>query len=1007
MQTQLRKVKKYFSILSENLFFNKTDIKDISICPAGYKKGNTPPPLCDFKPFSATDTWGEGADTHAWFHFNFSVPSNMQKYPLRLNIDTEHKTGWNVSNPQFICYIDGVMRQGIDVNHTFVSLDAKDSYDVYLYAYTGFTTAPCHLFASIANVHQTAYELYYDIKVPLEALKFLDERSKEYAEILAHLDNAVSLFDLYEVASDDYFVSLKRAKEYMDNEFYGKYCSKQPSTSVCIGHTHIDCAWLWTLKQTREKVQRSFSTVIELMKQYPEYKFMSSQAFLYKNVKEEAPEIYEQIKKRVAEGRWEPEGAMWVEADCNITSGESLVRQVMFGKRFFRDEFGVENRVLWLPDVFGYSAALPQILKKSGVDWFVTSKISWNDTNTMPYDTFAWSGIDGTKINTYFLTAQNKPKGNGFVPFCTYNAEANAATIAGTYSRYQQKNLNDEVLVSFGYGDGGGGPTADYLEQLRRTEKGIPGLSNSKIEFAGDFLKKLEGKIENNRLLPEWKGELYLEYHRGTYTSIAKNKKNNRECEFMYLDAELLSETVKHLFGKEFPKESLHNGWEMILTNQFHDIIPGSSIKEVYDQCDIDYKKIKSIGRPIIEDARSSIASHLDKSKGYVIFNPHSFVGEGLVEIDGKSAFVSNIAPKGYTLTNSLSFDNSVKIDDRTVETDCLKVLFDEHWQIISIYDKKQEREVLSKGKIGNEIRIYADHPDKYDAWEWQAYSRDDYKALTDVKDVSVVDNGARKGIKITRAFMESTITQTIWFNDNATRIDFETVADWHQTHKMVKAAFPVDINADKASYEIQFGTVERPTHFNTSWDKAKFEVCAQKYADISEGDYGVSILNNCKYGHDIHGGEMLISLFKSPTYPNPEADQGIIDFTYSLYMHKGALSASDTAKQSYYLNYPLTAKKATAEASTIPESFSMISVSKENIICETIKQAEDSTDTIVRLYESKNTHSAFKLQIGFDAKKCFLCDLQENELSEVSIDNGVVKLEAKPFEIITLKFVK
>jgi alpha-mannosidase len=351
----------------------------------------------------------------------------------------------------------------------------------------------------------------------------------------------------------------------------------------------------------------------------------------------------------------------------------------------------------------------------------------------------------------------------------------------------------------------------------------------------------------------------------------------------LYQDAELLATTSGALFGDAFPKAQLHEGWENILSNQFHDVIPGSSIKDVYDQCVVDYAAIRRIGDGIVGDARAKIAAALDKKHGYVVFNPHSFEGDGLVKLGDKSVRVRGVAPKGYSVIGSYEDTNRVKIDGRTVETDALRVVFDEAWQMISICDKINNREVLKAGTVGNQLRVYADYPDIYDAWEWQAYSRDSYRVITDVTSAEIVDDGARRGIRIVRPHMKSTVTQTIWFADGTTQIDFETVADWHERHQMLKAVFPVDINTDKATYEIQFGTVERPTHSNTSWDRARFEVCAHKYADLSEGGWGVSLMNDCKYGHDIHDGVMQLSLLRSPTYPNPEADQGEIPFTYSI----------------------------------------------------------------------------------------------------------------------------
>ncbi len=1008
MQNKLRKVSKYIWELDNHArYSNHTPIKNIEFFNCEYKSGQQIPPPEMFKPFGENEYWGTGWDTHAWFHFKVDVPDYMMSddLALQLHIATDYyQDGWDPNNPQFLIYIDGSLRQGMDVNHTYIELDKNAENDIYLYAYTGARLEKSRLFPTLRSVNKEVEALWYDLRVPYEVLELLDEHTHEYASILRYLYEAVSMLEMYDMTSEEFFESVKRARAFMNDEFYGKYCQTQPETVICIGHTHIDCAWVWTLKQTREKVQRSFCTVLNLMKKYPEYKFMSSQAHLYRDLKEEAPEKFAEIKRRIDEGRWECEGAMWVEADCNLSSGESLVRQVLYGKRFFKNEFGVESRVLWLPDVFGYSAALPQILRKSGVDWFVTSKISWNDSNTMPYDTFAWYGIDGTAINTHFLTAQDYS--DGFQRGCHYNGRTYPNMIKGTRYRYQQKLLTNEAIDTFGFGDGGGGPTIEYLEYYRRQEKGIPGIPNTKMEFAGDFLKRLEKKIDANKYLPKWKGELYLEFHRGTYTSVAKNKKNNRSSEFLYLDAEMLGTIGKELLGKEFNKAELHRGWEMILTNQFHDIIPGSSIDEVYDQSDIDYAWLQAIANEQIAAIREEIASKVDKNDGYVVFNPHSFEGEGIVKIDGKSALVSGIAPKGYSCVKSFKCDNSIIVTMGCVETNVLKVKFDQAWNIISIYDKKNDRELLKNGGLGNELRAYEDYPDCYDCWEWQIYETDKYRTITAVESVDLIDDGARLGIKIVRPFMKSKITQTIWFYDDIMQIDFDTEADWHENNIMLKTAFDVDILSDKATYEIQFGTIERPTHMNTSWDAAKFEVCAHKYADISEGGYGVSIMNNCKYGHDIHDGVIQLSLIKCGVHPSKRSDHGIHTFTYSIYPHEGAFAQSDITKRSYYLNYPMVAVKATGDGS-VPSYYSLIKLNAENVICETIKEAEDSLDTIVRLYECKNVRTAVKMDIGFKASRAYLCDLLENELEELEIVDGAVSFGMKGFEIVTLKFKK
>ncbi len=1002
---QLRKVKKYFSILERTLTYNHRPIDKIYACACDYKTDNVIPADDAFVQFENGAGWGNGYTAHSWFKLDVAIPEDMKGDRVRLCFGTEGRD-WNGDNPELLAYVNGKMIQGLDINHRYIDIDHYGDCEVVIYACTGWKKYSAEFYAELCNVRSDAEQLYYDIKVPLGMLDFLNENSREYAKILCYLYNAVSLFDVLEIGSDAYFNSLKNAREYLQTEFYGNFCHEQDTTVAAIGHTHIDCAWLWTLKQTKEKVQRSFSTVLELMRQYPEYKFMSSQALLYKFLKEEAPEVYEKVKEMVKEGRWEVEGSMWVEADCNLSSGESLVRQILYGKKFFRNEFGVENRILWLPDVFGYSAALPQILKKSGVDWFVTSKISWNDTNQMPYDTFKWYGIDGTAINTYFLTAQNQDR-NPPKRYTTYVGQTDPQMIAGTYNRYSQKELSDEALLTFGYGDGGGGATAEHLEMARREAMGIPGLPNLKHDFAGNFLSRLEKNIENNRLLPSWRGELYLEYHRGTYTSIAKNKRNNRKAEFLYLDAELNSTLANELLGCEFPKKTLLDGWEKILTNQFHDIIPGSSIRQVYEQSDIDYKEVFENGNAVNDIAKQSIAANIDSTSGFVVFNPNSYQTDGSVVIDGKTVWVKNIPSKGYGTVTEYKDNCEVLINGKTVETKLLRVEFDDNWIITSIFDKENCREVLKNGLKGNELRVYADHPDSYDAWEWQEYSKDSYTVLEDYESAEVVTDGIRKGIKIIRRFRNSVIEQTVWFSDETALIDFDTVVSWQEHHIMLKAAFPVDINADKATYEIQFGSTERPMHYNTSWDRAKFEVCAQKYADVSDGGYGVSLINDCKYGHDIHDGVMMLSLLRCATWPYPEADIGEHKFKYALYPHCGTLTQSDTVKQAYYYNNPMTAIKACGSKTMIRNRFSAVKLDRENIVAETVKVSEDSNDIIIRLYESQNRKCSAEILTDFDFDEAYLCDMSENNIMKLNTENKKIKLDFGGFEIHTVKLIR
>ncbi|MBO4364207.1 MAG: alpha-mannosidase, partial [Clostridia bacterium] len=468
MESMLRHVNSYINRLGESVPRKVIKLEDIKIFTTGYKENNDFPEISAMKPYEWGSPWGGGIDSHAWFYIPVDVPEDMRgDDTLELCLHTD-RTGWDADNPQFLCFVDGVMRQAFDTNHRELVLGAsKTRYEVWIYAYTGPRIEHSCIMPYLRTVNDDVRQLIYDVSVPRNALECLGTNTVEYMEILTHLSMALRKVNMLEPRGEEFHKSVAEARQYLKETIYSPKHESETAV-ICIGHTHIDIAWLWTVAQTREKAQRSFATVIELMKRFPEYKFMSSQAYLYKAVKEEAPELYEEIKKMVKAGRWEVEGAMWVEADCNLASGESLVRQVLYGRNFFREEFGVESRVLWLPDVFGYSAALPQILRKSGVEWFVTSKISWNDRNVMPYDLFKWIGVDGTPINAYFLTAQDKGRTDAFTKGTTYVGNTNPRMIAGSYNRFQQKELARESIVTFGYGDGGGGPNEEMLQIARR-----------------------------------------------------------------------------------------------------------------------------------------------------------------------------------------------------------------------------------------------------------------------------------------------------------------------------------------------------------------------------------------------------------------------------------------------------------------------------------------------------------------------------------------------------------
>lgn len=987
---------KYISLLREYTVKQAIPVSGVKYCPCGYKSGSELPDTKDFVPFGEHDTWGGAWDSHAWFSFHVTLPEKKGVYRLKINTNLG---GWDAVNPQLMAYIDGRLKQGLDTNHTHVYLD-KDC-DVMLYAYSGQKIdARLSLFAVLEEVCEKSERLAFDLEVPATVLSYSDPESKEYADTMLALNRAIDLVDFREVHSAAYEESLDRASEYLRKEYYEKYGGRA-SASVCmIGHTHIDIAWLWTLAQTREKVQRSFATVLDLMDKYPEFKFFSSQPVLYRMFKEECPYLYEKLKERVKEGRWEPEGAMWTEADCNLSSGESLVRQILVGKRFFKEEFGADNRILWLPDVFGYSAALPQILKKSGVDYFVTTKITWNDTNRMPYDSFYWKGIDGTSVLAYFITTQEKTK-NPTVNYCTYVGFAEPKMVAGTVARFAQKEMTDEVMMPYGWGDGGGGPSREFLENIRRMNYGIPNCPKTEPGDAIAFLDRFaeRAKAHGNKF-PVWSGELYFEYHRGTYTSAANNKKNNRRSEYLLQSAEWLSVMNGVLQNAAYPKQALDKNWEIVLHNQFHDILPGSSIKEVYEQCDREYAAVLSEVGELARGAMESIVSAVNTEGGYVVFNPHSFVYSGYAAAENGMIFAENVPAKGWKVVQPRAAAAPM-CDGKKLENDCYEITFDETYRIVSLYDKRARREVLS-APAG--LVAYEDYPYDYDAWELSDYYRDKPWPVDKVQSAEIVSEGESAGVKITYAFGKSTISETIKLYARSPRIDFLFDVDWKEEHILLKNEFPVDIRSDYATYDIQFGAARRNATNNTSWDTAMFEVCAHKFADYSEYGYGVSLLSDCKYGYSVKNGVMTLSLLKAATYPNPDSDKGRHTFGCALLPHIGDYREAGVLREAYVFNVPLCAVKTGKHGGVLPESYSLACAEEEGVIMETVKRAEDGNAIVLRAYEAfgKRTNAHFTL--GFDAKKAYLCDLMENVIEELPLSGRAFGAAFKPFEILTFK---
>ena len=992
------KIKISIQHLASHINSGRKNVENIYIVPTEYKKENTPPSenaaweLYDGQAFEAPDI-----DRHYWFKFEIDVPEVDSKHECRLCTSSSRDNMWCATNPQCTVFIDDTTAyQAFDTHHLFTPVK-PGHHNVYIYYYTGMASkiVDISFFTRIADLE--IEDLYYDLTVAEEAMRQQDKNSDEYLLIRSYLNKATMMLDFRYTYSDDYFAGIRAASKYMKEEFYGKECGKTRGEIDYIGHTHIDVAWLWSLAQSREKAQRSFSTVMRLMEKYPDYIFQSSQPQLYEFVKESDPVLYEKIKQKAAEGRWEVEGAMWLESDTNLVSGESLIRQILLGKRFMRDEFGVESKLLWLPDVFGYSAALPQILKKSGVPFFFTTKLSWSETNKFPYDNFIWRGIDGSEV--FAVLSES------------YVRNLDAAVTKNSWRYHSQKEYTSKTISTFGYGDGGGGPTPEMLEKYDRLKHGLPGLPAVKMQKSLETIEQIHDEFtesaEKLRFTPKWSGELYLEMHRGTYTTIAKNKKHNRQSELLYGDVEAIC-VADELLNKapDYPYEMLDENWHILLKNQFHDIIPGSSIKEVYQVSDTEYDKILTDARNEFDKKLSSIAANINTVGGVLVYNPNAFTASSYVKYGNGEIYAENIPAYGWKVINPAKAEKETTAKDGVLENSVFKVTFDEKFNISSIIDKRCGRELVENGKSANVFELYEDYPREYDAWEITEYYKLKQWIIDDVSDVEYINEDTYSAVKIHRKYANSDFVQTIVLKAGSVRLDFNTEIDWHESFVLLKTAFPFNIHSEKATYEIACGHIERPTHRNTSWDEAKFEVPAHKWADLSEHGYGVSILNDCKYGYSTEENVMKLTFLKAPKYPNPEADMGKHTFTYSLYPHFGDLTDGGTVEQAFLLNNPMTAVNVPAQKGKLSDEYSLVSSSYDGFIVNAIKKPEDKNGVIIRGYEAYNGKSKVKLDFGFGVKKVYLCDLMENNLSEVETDGRSAEFDVGNFEIVTLRVI-
>ncbi|MDQ1012547.1 alpha-mannosidase [Streptomyces sp. V4I23] len=830
----------------------------------------------------------------------------------------------------------------------------------------------------LAVFDETVWQLVLDLEVLGELMHELPADGPRRHDILRAVGRALDRVDLQDVNGS---AAAARA------ELAGVLATPaEPSAHriSAVGHAHIDSAWLWPLRETVRKVARTTSNMTALLEDEPDFVFAMSQAQQFAWVKEHRPEVYAKVKKAVSEGRFVPAGGMWVESDTNMPGSEAMARQFVHGKRFFLDEFGVENDEAWLPDTFGFAAGLPQIIKAAGSKWLLTQKISWSQTNTFPHHTFLWEGIDGTRIFTHFP------------PVDTYNCSMKGSEIAHAARNFKDKGAARHSLAPTGWGDGGGGTTREMVAKAARL-RDLEGSATVTWETPAEFFAKAEAEYPAP---PVWVGELYLELHRATLTSQAKTKQGNRRSEHLLREAELWASTAAVRTGFAYPYEQLDRIWKTVLLHQFHDILPGSSIAWVHREAEKTYAAVAEELSGIIDEAQRALAGD-PVAGGELVFNaaPHErhgvAAGGAAVPAEAGGARLTERDGGGFVLDNGL-----------------LRVEVDADGLIVSAYDIAAERETVAPGQAANLLQLHPDFPNMWDAWDVDAFYRNTVTDLTDADEVSPVDAGSSAAVRVVRGFGASKVTQVLTLTPGVKRLDIDTEVDWHETEKFLKASFPLDIHAERYASETQFGHFHRATHTNTSWEAAKFEACNHRFVHMEEPGWGVALVNDSTYGHDVtrtvrtaDSGTtttLRVSLLRAPRFPDPETDQGVHRFRHALV--PGA-SIGDAVREGYRVNLP--ERRVPGDTAVAP----LVTVDNDAVVVSAVKLADDgSGDVVVRVYESAGGRARARVVPGFTASAVATTDLLERPLADPrrhELEDGAVRLNLRPFELVTLRLTR
>ncbi|KTR94215.1 alpha-mannosidase [Microbacterium testaceum] len=972
-----------------------------------------------YTPFAVGDSWGRAWSTW-WFEVTGEIPADWAGRTVELLLDPGFQGDWPGNQAEALVHTpDGVQVKGIHPRNHYVRLadEAAGGESVHFFveaaanpdilkndfvptAYGSKKTAPeapIYTFrtAELAVFEPEVWALQFDVEVLYQLLKELPETEPRRHEVLRALERALNVLRLDDIVGT---AAAARA-ELVD--VLSRPASASAHRLSGIGHAHIDTAWLWPIRETKRKTARTFSNVLALAEQYPDFRFAASSAQQYAWVKERYPHVWEGIKAAIAKGQWIVVGSQWVEPDGNLPGGEAMVRQITQGMRFFRDELDVETHGIWLPDSFGYTAAFPQIAKLAGLDWFLTQKISWSQTNKFPHHTFWWEGIDGSRIFTHFP------------PIDTYNSTLEGEELHHAVRQFRDKGVATTSLVPFGYGDGGGGPIREMMERQRRVES-LEGSPRVEIEHPDDFFAAARAEYPD---APVWVGELYLELHRGTFTSHAREKRGNREAEHRLREAELWW-TAAALKGAEYPYDALDRLWQGVLLQQFHDILPGSSIQWVHEQNEEDYAAAlaeldRSIGDALAAAGLSgAVVNSADHARRSLALDAE---GTPLALVETPALGVASLTPVAPV--------HPVRAervgDDLVLENGLVRVTVDARGLVTSIVDLGVDRELVPEGRAANLLRLHQDLPNAWDAWDIDAHYRHTFDDLDAADAIELsVDGDLRARVSVTRTFGTSRLTQTIAVNADDVRVHFGVDLDWNEREKLLKASLPFVVHAHHHSAEIQYGHVRRATHTNTSWEDAKFEVMAHRWVHVEEPGYGIGVTNDATYGHDITRTvgasgevetEVRLSLVRAANSPDPVQDAGHHTFAYAV--HPGADIAAVVAS-GYEQNLPL--RRPGAEAATV-EPWSVLRSTDEGVRIEAVKLADDrSGDVIVRVYEALGRRASTTLVPGFAVASVDEVDLLERPLRDdmarsrrLAHEGDAIELELRPFQVVTLRLTR